>query len=108
MALDAHQRANANSKSRMPANLQLRPVKPAYRNGPIQRIVLRAIEALRLANTTQIAQWAYCERHYRGQGLRLWHYEAVRRALEQVGARRVERGKTRGRPWIWRAKEPKC
>jgi hypothetical protein len=73
-----------------------------------REFVLRAIEALRLANTTEIMQWAYCERYHRGEGFRLWHYQAVRRALEQVGAARVERSKTWGRPWIWRLKEPEC
>jgi hypothetical protein len=102
MALDAHAREHVNPKQPVPANLRHRPSKPSYRNGPVQKIVLRAIEALRLANTAQIAQWAYVERFHRGEGFERWHYGHIRKALEQIGAIRVGRASGRGRAIEWR------
>jgi lysozyme family protein len=79
-------REHANPSNRRLRNLAKRPARPAYRNGRVQRMVERAIEALRLANTVEIMKWAYVERLHRGEGFERHHYRAALRALRQMGA----------------------
>jgi lysozyme family protein len=102
MALDTHRREHANPSNRRLRNLAKRPARPAYRNGRVQRMVERAIEALRLANTVEIMKWAYVERLHRGEGFERHHYRAALRALRQMGAVPFGRSEGRGRPLIWR------
>jgi hypothetical protein len=76
-------------------------MKPAYRNGRIQRLVERALFSLGVASTSQFCTWAYCEAWHREGHLRRHYYEAARRALEQMGAVRVGRGEGPGRPIMY-------
>jgi len=63
----------------------------------VQRRARRALIALGTASTSQVISWIRC----RG-AVRHGDYRAARRALEQIGAVRIGRGETIGRPWLWR------
>jgi hypothetical protein len=76
-------------------NLSLRPARPSFNRGPVQRGAKRALLALGTASTSTITQWT----HRRPTpGIT----RSTRRALEQIGAERVGRAPTTGRPWLWR------
>src|SRR5262245_53632640 len=79
-------------------NLSLRPARPAFHCGPVQRRAKRALLALGTASTSTITQWT----HRRPTpGIT----RSTRRALEQIGAVRVGRAATAGRPWLWRLRD---
>jgi hypothetical protein len=82
-------------------NLSHRPPTPSLRRGPVQRLARRALVALGIASTSQVLAWTRC-RGARRHG----DYRTARRALEQIGAVRVGRADSIGRPWLWRLREP--
>jgi hypothetical protein len=88
--------AAAPPKWRGHPNLARRPPAPAKGNGYVQRMARRALLVLQSATTPQILVWTRC----RGP-IRPRDYRTARRALEQIGAVRVGRAGTIGRPWIW-------
>src|SRR6516164_5636016 len=78
-------------------NLARKPAKPALNRGRVQRLARRALLALGRASTSEVLKWT-CVRKLR----RANHdNRAARRALEQIGAIRIGRAKTIGRPWLW-------
>jgi hypothetical protein len=81
-------------------NLAQRPPAPARGAGYVQKMVRRALWALGTASTSQVLEWTRC----RGP-VRHCDYRAARRALEQIGAERMGRAKTIGRPWLWHLRE---
>jgi hypothetical protein len=93
-------RASLNMRSLL--NLRRRPAKPALGNGKIQVLAWRALFALGEASTRDVMKWTYCREYYAGERFKNWHNLSTRRALEGIGAVRVGRALTRGRPWIWR------
>jgi hypothetical protein len=89
------------SKRPWPRNLRKRPAKPALGRGRLQRLARRAFlaEGDELS-TTAILNWAYVRR--RGSPLPLGLYWSLHRALEQIGAERIGRARSIGRPILWR------
>jgi hypothetical protein len=97
---DAHARPQIPASHR---NLSRRPAKPARSRGRLQVAARRALWMLEKASTSDVIAGAY------GRQLLIWgerrrndFNRAVRRALESIGAVRVRRASTPGRPWIWR------
>src|SRR5262245_54972050 len=75
-------------------NLSLRPARPSFRRGPVQQRAKRALLALGPASTTTVTRWTH---RYPTPGIT----RSTRRALEQIGAVRVERVPPHG-AWLWR------
>jgi CelD/BcsL family acetyltransferase involved in cellulose biosynthesis len=69
---------------------------PSKGRGPVQVRARRALHALGGASTSEVMEWTHCRSRHRQNS------RAARRALEQMGAVRVGRAETRGRPWLWR------
>src|SRR5262249_60350706 len=80
-----------------PPHLARRRSAPAKGNGYVQRMARRALLVLQSARTPEILAWTRC----RGP-IRPRDYRTAWRALEQIGAVRIGRAGTIGRPWIWR------
>jgi hypothetical protein len=94
-ALCFESRTHAMTKWRNFPNLSLRPARPSFNRGPVQRRAKRALLVLGTASTSTITQWT----HRRPTpGIT----RSTRRALEQIGAVRVGRAATTGKPWLWR------
>jgi hypothetical protein len=70
--------------------------------GNCQRGVRRCLWANRTASTSEILLWAYP----RGISNRVSATRAVRRAAERVAIRIGRSPKGKGRPTMWRLKEP--
>src|SRR5262249_9636726 len=84
-------------------NLSHRLAKPALVRGRIQRQCRRALWALGTVSASDAIAWSYREVMW---GERSRHfYRAATRALTSIGAVRVGRAKTIGRPWLWRFPE---
>src|SRR5262249_51825483 len=83
------------------ANLLHRPAKPALGNGRVQKGCLRAFWAHNTPITSPIAiEFAYAVRLISEKPRRSFYINA-KRALESIGAQRVGRARTQGRPWLW-------
>jgi predicted DNA-binding transcriptional regulator AlpA len=80
-------------------NLALRPPAPAKERGRVQRCARRALIARGVASTSEIIEWTHGRKRHPHSA------RATRRALEQIGAVRVGRADSIGRPWLWRLKE---
>jgi len=95
--------ANAATRTpRIPHNLQQRPERPAYRNGKIQKMVVRVMDAFGgEASTADVIRWTHCELFHAGDRLQPYHYLAVRRALSSMGYVPIRRAGGMGRPWVW-------
>jgi hypothetical protein len=98
---------NARASLKIPGhnrNLSRRPARPAAGNGRVQRQCVRAFIAHdgQISTSTAIA-WSYRELMW-GAPSRNTLNRAVRRALESIGAKRVGRANTRGRPIVWKSK----
>src|SRR5262245_46265441 len=92
-------------KWRRAPNLRHRPPAPALGNGRVQRLARRAMIALGyMASTSAVLDWTACRKLRHGQRAQRWDYGTARRALEQIGAVRVGRAESIGRPWLWRLK----
>jgi hypothetical protein len=84
-------------------NLSRRLKRPALGNGRVQKAARRALWALGTASTSQIIEFAYARRLLMlGEKRKNDLNRAARRALLAIGARRIGRASTRGRPWRWR------
>jgi hypothetical protein len=80
-------------------NLHKRPAKPALGNGRLQVQCRRAFTAFEgVISTGDAYQWSY-PRHERRNAA---YYGGIWRALRQIGAVRIGRANTMGRPWLWR------
>jgi hypothetical protein len=87
-------------------NLARRPPKPAQGNGRrVQVRARRALWALNEASTSEVISWAYPQLMW-GDRNRNHYNRAARRALQSIGAIRIGRAPTTGRPWLWRLKTP--
>jgi hypothetical protein len=96
--------ANARTRLKIPGwrrNLLRRLAKPALGNGRVQRQCRRALWAHGTVSTSDAIAWSYRELMW-GAPRRNALNVAARRALESIGAVRVGRAKTIGRPWLWR------
>jgi hypothetical protein len=82
-------------------NLARRPPAPALGNGRVQKLARRALVALGTASTSEVLGWTRC----RGE-VRKRDYRTAHRVLGEIGAVRVGRASTIGRPWLWKLREP--
>ena len=99
-------RAHMNGKARRLRNLRHRLAAPAKLNGRLQKQARTALHALGgEASTADIMQWCFAMKFHANERVAHWDYQSVRRALEAIGAVRVGRAPTIGRPWIWRLKD---
>src|SRR5262245_30828226 len=89
------------AKANMHPNLALRPAKPALLNGRVQRLARNALIALGEASTSQILRWTCGMKLHQGGRIANHDDRSARRALDQIGAVRVGRATTIGRPFIW-------
>jgi hypothetical protein len=82
-------------------NLSRRPLKPAAARGRVQVLCRRALltHGGQISTTTAIA-WSYRALTW-GAPSKNDFNRSVRRALISIGAKRIGRARTRGRPWIW-------
>jgi len=93
------QRAN-NPASRR--NLLLRLPARAKGNGSLQKRCKRVLRQFGKASTSDLIKWGYARRLLDDDRRRQAYRVAIKRALESIGAVRICRAKTIGRPWIWR------
>jgi hypothetical protein len=90
-------------------NLRLRPAKPAQGRGRLQVQVRRAfiVADAPAISATEVFDWCYAKRRLMfGKPLTTRHRYSVWRVLAAI-ADPVERGTTRGRPWLWRLRDTK-
>ena len=102
-----HKSANTQMSQRKSAtlrNLRRRPARPALGNGRVQRACRRAFWAHETPSTSDIIAFAYALRLHRDERRNAFN-ATVRRTLTAMGAIKIGRGPTRGRPWLWRWKE---
>jgi len=79
------------------------PAKPAALNGRVQIQCKRCFWAHDGPITTSDAiEWSYPQRLMLDDRRPNTFNRAVRRALVSIGAQRVGRAGTQGRPWLWR------
>jgi hypothetical protein len=69
------------------------------------QLARRALMALGVASTSEVMEWTCARKTLRGQRRRNWDDRAARRALDQIGAVRIGRARTTGRPIIWHLKD---
>src|SRR5262249_36963213 len=81
-------------------NLRRRPAKTALGNGRVQRACRRAFWAHETPSTSDIVAFAYALHLHRGERRNAFN-ATVRRTLTAMGAIKIGRGPTRGRPWLW-------
>ncbi len=87
-------------------NLSRRLAAPAKANGRVQRQCRRALLAHDGPISTSVAIcWSYRELVW-GAPSRNTLNRAVRRALESIGAVKIGRALTSGRPWLWKDGKP--
>ena len=94
---------NARNRQNNPnwkRNLSLRLPAPARANGRVQRLCRRCLEVHGTATTSMAVAWAYRELML-GAPTRNGLLRAARRAMEGVGAIKLHRAATQGRPWVW-------
>jgi len=92
----------AQLKSRSLRNLTQRPAKPALGRGHVQRQARYAMWTLGEATTPQVLEWCYGLKLHRGGRFARWDYRSCGRALAAIGAAKIGRATTIGKPWIWR------
>jgi hypothetical protein len=86
-------------KPELHPNLLRRPAKPALGAGRVQTQCRRCFYAFEgVISTSDAISWAYPWAERRPNGLNV----SARRALVSIGAQRVGRASTIGRPWLWR------
>jgi hypothetical protein len=99
---EAPERKDMSTKPASLRNLHKRPMKPAKGRGRLQVQCQRCSAALDGPISTGDAySWCYPRHDRRDRAF----YGGIWRALRAVGARRVGRARTRGRPWLWRLPE---
>src|SRR5262249_21805819 len=92
-------------------NLSRRLSKPALGRGRVQRACRRALWAHGECSTSEVIAWAYARRLLMGSERRKNDFNrAVRHALVVLGAAKIGRAKTIGRPWVWtlRGQSKRC
>src|SRR6516164_9122567 len=76
-----------------------KPAQPALGAGRVQTQCRRCFYAFEgVISTSDAISWAYPWAERRANGLNV----SARRALVSIGAQRVGRASTIGRPWLWR------
>jgi hypothetical protein len=97
--------SNVRARLKKPAwkrNFKRKLPRPAQSNGRLQRACRRALWAHDVVSTSVAMDWCYWRLQWeerRPNHLNL----AVRYAMKTIGAVRIGRARTRGRPWLWRA-----
>src|SRR5262249_37300046 len=87
-------------------NLSRRLPKPALGRGCVQRACRRVLWTYGECSTSQVIAWAYARQLLiGGERRRNGFNRAVRRSLAAIGAIRVGRAQTIGRPVLWRLKD---
>ena len=88
-------------------NLSRRPAKPALGRGRIQMAVRRAFIMLGASEltTSEILSFSHALRLHQGRKIDTNTYRQVHRRLSEMGAVRIGRAATIGRPWRWRFKD---
>src|SRR5262245_66565973 len=99
-----HNTQMSQRKSAALRNLLRRPAKPALGNGRVQRACRRAFWAYETPSTSDIIAFAYALRLHRGERRNAFN-ATVRRTVTAMGAVRIGRARTRGRPWRWALKD---
>jgi len=98
-------RQTSRRLAQLRSNLLHRPAKPAKGNGRVQQGCLRAFWAHNAAITAPIAiEFAYAVRLISEKPRRSFYINATR-ALESIGAQRIGRAKTIGRPYLWKLRD---
>ena len=83
-------------------NLSRRPARLAAGNGALQRMARRLLDLRGEVTMREIIEYAYAYRLLLGkEPLRRTFRRACRRALESIGAVRIRRLRSIGRPWVW-------
>jgi hypothetical protein len=101
--LTAPHRTNVSMNTASLRNLSRRPSRPSLNRGPVQRRAKRALWALGIASTSQIAEWTHVRARVRGLCSDN-HTRSARRVLERIAVR-IRRANTIGRPWIWKLRD---
>jgi hypothetical protein len=92
-------RTNMSRNPQILRNLSRRLPKPALGNGRVQTQSKRCFCAFGdVISTSDAISWAFPRADRRTNNFN----RSVRRALMSIGAVRVGRAKTMGRPWLWR------
>jgi hypothetical protein len=87
-------------------NLSRRLPRPAWGRGRVQVACRRALLVHGTASTSDVIEWAYARQLLiLGDRRRNDFNRAVRRALVAIGAVKMGRAKTIGRPWLWRLRD---
>jgi len=83
-------------------NLKRRPLRPAAGNGRLEQMARRLLDFRGEVTVREIIEYGYADRLLlRREQIKRWFYWACRRALESIGAIRIRRLSSIGRPWIW-------
>ena len=83
-------------------NLARRPARPAAGNGRLQRTASRLLDLRGEITVPEMIEYAYADRLLlRRERIRSWFYRWCRHALESIGAVRIRRLHSIGRPWLW-------
>jgi hypothetical protein len=89
-------------KPRNLCNLARRPARPAAGNGRLQRTASRLLDLRGRVTVREVVEYAYADRLLlRRERIKQWFYRWCRHALESIGAIRIRRLSTIGRPWVW-------
>src|SRR5262245_24604310 len=95
-------RARFMKNTRNLCNLSRRPARPAAGNGALQRMADRLLGLRGMVTVREVVEYAYAHRLLLGkERIRATFRRAVRRALESIGAIRIRRLNSIGRPWLW-------
>src|SRR6516162_1961674 len=95
-------RAKSMKKTGNLCNLRQRPLRPAAGNGRLQEMARRLLDLRGRVTAPEVVEYAYADRLLlRRERCRRWFYWASHRALESIGAVRIRRLSSIGRPWVW-------
>ena len=83
-------------------NLRRRPAKPALGAGYVQEVARRLLDLRGMVTAPQVVEYAYADRLLLCREPRKeWFGWNCRHALGRIGAVRIRRLPTIGRPWLW-------
>jgi hypothetical protein len=83
-------------------NLKQRPLRPAAGNGRLEQTARRLLDLRGKVTVREIIEYGYADRLLlRREQIKRWFYWACRCALESIGAIRIRRLNSIGRPWLW-------
>jgi hypothetical protein len=95
-------RARSMKNTQKFRNFTRRPARPAAGNGSVQQVASRLLDLRGMVTAPQVVEYAYADRLLLNREPRhQWFGRHCRRVLERVGAVRIRRLPTIGRPWLW-------